>query len=261
MLRDGRGGKKDLEKAEHYAALAFSQGLAELPTTQNRAPITQPRALGREFVTIRAARLPDQREVAAFQADKYPVTREFWNEIMGGMPEQVPAHLRTSWNNCPTCPVTYVNWENGDHSRAEVQTFRVNLNQIEQTTGCTYDLPTEAQLWSMIRCDETGTNQDLYSRGVTAANVNEYVTYSGNSNGRIQPVGLKTPNLCGIELGNVWKLSKDLYDPAHPHWGRSIRGGSWDDVVGYSESAERNGASAGYRGGSVGFSLVRRCGP
>lgn len=222
--------------------------------------------LDKQFVTIPEGKLPNGTQIASFQADKYPVTQKLWGAIMGSLPQSVQA-------NCPDCPITHVNWENQDGSPAEVQTFLAKLNERIKKSGCTYDLPTDAQLHYMIRGDVTGANTAKYSvakgeqgnlMDVTDANVNQYVTHYNNSNTdgtgrRIQPVGQKTLNAFGIELGNVWKMSKDIYDPAHPEWGRSVRGGSWDYGVGFAESRIRLNADAGARYGNLGFSLVRTC--
>lgn len=214
-----------------------------------------------QFVQIPAGRLPDGTQIAAHEADKFPATRELWNEIWGDMPADVPADQRATWNQCPRCPVTHVNWENQNRSSAEVQEFLGRLNQREAVSGsgCTYDLPTDKQLHYDIRADVTGTNQDIYSAGVNGTNVNDYVTHWGNSNRQIQPVGQKTLNGFGLELGNIWKMSKDLYDSAHPEWGRSVRGGSWGNDVSLAKSGNRNYAIAGNRGDRMGFSLVRTC--
>lgn len=246
------------------------QGMKVLPPLSPRrreeqraqAMADQESILGRfraQFVQVPAGQLPDGTQIAAMQADRYPVTRELWNEIMGGMPAHFPAAERPTWNASPRIPVTYVNWENENGSPAEVQDFLARLNVREQDTGCVYGLPTDKQLWYLIRGDETGHNQDLYSAGVTAGNVNEFVTHWGNSGHQIQPVGNKTPNRFGIELGNVWKMSKELYDPAHRNYGRSVRGGGWGSDVYHAESGVRYHACAGDRDGYMGVSLVRTC--
>ena len=216
-------------------------------------------SLTRHFVTIPAGKLPGNIEIATFEAAQYPVTRKQWKLIMGEMPSHVSEGQRSTWNSCPNCPVTYVNWENQDGSRAEVQDFLEKLNQREVASGCTYDLPADKQLWYTIRGDETGLNQDLYSKGFTSQNVGEYVTHRGNSNQQIQSVGQKKLNAFGIELGNVWKMSKELYSQGQPAWGRSVRGGGWADDVSGAGSGSRHGAAAGRRSDDVGLALVRTC--
>ena len=100
-----------------------------LPGGSNRAPIPgQPMeaqaavgTLGQgnvienfksQFVSIPAGKLPGGIQVASFEANKFPVTRDLWQEIMGGIPGHVPDDKKAAWHQCPRCPVTYVNWEN-----------------------------------------------------------------------------------------------------------------------------------------------------
>lgn len=144
-------------------------------------------------------------------------------------------------------------------SSAEVQDFVTKLNQRQDLSGCSYKLPNDKQLWYTNRGDPTGENQDKYSKGVTAHNVNEYVTHSENSNGQVQPVGQKRLNAFGVELGNVWKMSSDLYDTSHRNLGRSIRGGSCASVLSLAESGPPKIANAGNRYFNMGFGLVRTC--
>ena len=85
------------------------------------------------------------------------------------------------------------------------------------------------------------------------------MTYSENSNEQIQSVGQKRLNAFGIELGNVWKMSKELFILAQPTLGRSVRGGSWNHDVSDAGSGYRLDANAGYRNGYIGLALVRTC--
>ena len=215
-----------------------------------------------QFVPIPAGQLPDGTPIAAMEADRYPVTRELWREIMPenhGIPDAVPEDLRANWFQSPRAPVTHVNWDHENGTPAEVQRFLARLNQREAGTNCTYDLPTDKELWYLIRADVTGQNRDLYSNGVTAQNVNDYLTHAGNSNNQVQPVGHKWTNAFGIELGNVWKISKEDYDPTEPALGRAIRGGSCANDVSFAKSRFRGSAGAGNRVDDMGFALVRTC--
>lgn len=220
--------------------------------TANLAPTLT--KLDQQFVQIPAGRLPGGTEIDPFEADRYPVTQELWEEIMGYLPEGVQP-------DCPRCPITHVNWENKDGSDAEVQEFALKLNWAAENAGqrCFYYLPSDDELLYIIRADPTGTNQDPFSTGVTEQNVNYYLWHSGNSDRRIQPVGQKTLNDFGIELGNVWKMSRSLRDPEHPEWGRSVRGGSWYDLFVFARSGGRVSTGAGGRVGNLGFALVRTC--
>ena len=243
--------------------------------------------LARQFVKIPAGFLPPEDSkkekipVEAFETTRYPVTRAFWQEVMGDMPPHVPKEEKAAWNQCPDCPVTHVAYEEYDLDEkgerkkdkdgkdlikaAEIQEFLKKLNEKVEGTGCHYDLPTSAQLKYTQRGDVTGENKDKYSKGVTDTNVDEYVTYYGNSNKpgpkvrQIQPVGHKKLNEFGIELGNVWKISKDMYDPAHSEWGRAACGGSWYSSASYASSGRRFDAGVGDRGSNDGFALLRTC--
>jgi formylglycine-generating enzyme required for sulfatase activity len=230
--------------------------------------------LDKQFVTIPEGFLPLQDpqnpenliSVQSFQAARYPVTEKLWQEIRGSFPDAETGFV----SHGPNYPITHVNWENTDGSPAEVQEFLRKLNLVAKQEGqrCIYDLPTDHQLWYLDRADVSGKNTAEYSVAkdkqgnlidVTDANVDEYMTYSGNSNGKIQPVGGKKLNAFGIERGNVSKMSKDLFDSTEPTWGRSVRGGSCVSVLSCTRSQFSCRAFAGDRGEWIGFSLVRTC--
>ena len=224
------------------------------------------------FVTVPEGRLPLQngeeeaRAVASFDLNSYPVTRDLWIEVMRKIPDHVPQRERATWANCKKCPVNYVAFENQDLTPAEIQGFLEKLNEKTSSTKCTYDLPTDDQLWYSIRGDVTGEDDHPYSLSVTDDNVDQYVTHNGNSDGQIQPVGKKNvqgedaikKNAFGIELGNVWKLSKNVSHFGH-HFGRFTRGGSWNDQVNLAQSDRRMIAFSGDRNSDTGLSLTRKC--
>jgi hypothetical protein len=216
----------------------------------------------RSFVRIPAGYLKDGAiSVESFEAAQTPVTRELWNEIM--------PDLRVSLDHCRSCPVTDVAWENEDGSPAEVQTFLKRLNERTHLYSCTYELPTDHQLWYMIRADQSGKRLAHFSLvldsesgdriELTEQNAHDYIIHEGNSQGRVQPVGLKKPNAFGIELGNVWKMSRDPFSPDSRQLGRAARGGSWFFDLSCAESDYRTIIYPGDRQDFVGFSLVRNC--
>jgi hypothetical protein len=219
------------------------------------------------FVKIPRVTLPpifdhEGVSVLPFVISRYPVTRQIWVDIMGE--NSLHNKLKFNWKDCINCPITYVAWEDHWSERpAEIQTFLARLNEKTSKLGCTYDLPTDPQLWASIRGDETGENQDPYSKGVTDENLDEYVTYYGNSGtdgGRkLQPVGHKKLNAFGIELGNIWKVSKDLLVPSNPLFGRSRIGGSWKSSPEWAKSNRITFAGIGNRSDDIGFTLVRYC--
>lgn len=205
-------------------------------------------------------RFPRQEgiHVPRFEANPYPITREIWNEIMGGKPSHAP-ETPDEWISQPHIPVTHVAWENDDGTPAEIQDFLQRLNARLMDSGCTYDLPTDHQLWYMLRADMSGRNTDRYSHDVTESNIDHYVTHLGNSNGQIQPIGQKRLNGFGIELGNVIKITKDIFDSSRPQLGRVSRGGSWNSDRQFHGSNYRYPRLLGDRNNQVGFSLVRIC--
>ncbi len=218
------------------------------------------------FVTIPEGYLPKTSKtelIPSFEMMKFPVTRAFWRKVMRGMPAFLPdidgddfERERSEWNNCLSCPVTHVKWD-------EIQMFLKNLNKFTSRIvidgkTCSYDLPTDDQLWYSIRGDVSSLNQDPYSAGVTDENINKYITYGKNTYYEIQPIGKVTPNRFGIELGNVWKLTKDLYEDTRPDLGRSIRGGGWGDSD-RPKSDSRFYHHPDDTGSDHGFTLVRHC--
>ena len=79
--------------------------------------------------------------------------------------------------------------------------------------------------------------------------------YSGNSDGRTHPVGMKKPNAWGLYdmLGNVWEICRDAYaanlgtaavtcpfSSANGHGGYQVsRGGSYEKAATAARSASR----------------------
>jgi formylglycine-generating enzyme required for sulfatase activity len=221
-----------------------------------------------QFVKVPAGVLPDGRAVASFEAASYPVTRGLWLDVMGrlpisGNPHDTLLHPLTFYNGRYTAAV-------GQLPLAEE--FLVRLNRREAASGCTYDLPTDAQLHYLIRADVTGMNHDRYSAGVTKANVDEYITSYNNSNHRqgaplkrfestyshllgygwqinsstrLQTVGQKRLNRFGYELGNVSKLTKE----------GTFRDSDWGNSPQPSDAVLPDFT----RGDVQSFSLVRTC--
>ena len=148
---------------------------------------------------------------------KYEVTQAQWKAIMGNGP--------ATMNNCgDNCPVVDVSWN-------DVQEFTRRLNE---RTGKSYRLPTEAEWEYAVRSGEMQAKNDAAGTG----------TASSDGVRILRPVGWSQPNGLGIYdmVGSVWewtgdKYSKDYYktspqyNPEGPAEGRyrSLRGGSWDD--------------------------------
>jgi formylglycine-generating enzyme required for sulfatase activity len=202
--------------------------------------------------TFRRGRLRNFHRVTIsrdFYLGKYLVTQAQWEAVM----EENPSHTKgAKW------PVENVSWE-------DCQRFIDRLNY--QTGRNIYRLPTEAEWEYACRAEST----TAYSFGADKKRLDEHGWYSGNSDGRTQPVGQKTPNPWGFYdmYGNVWEWCKDWYapypgglvtDPEGPSSGsdRVLRGGGWFDGATRCRSGFRSYFSPSFRCSFFGFRLARK---
>ncbi len=137
-----------------------------------------------------------------------------------------------------------------------VNAFRFIQIGTEDATGATSKahIPTEAEWEYACRA---GSGDML---NVEGAELDEIAWHSGNSQGRLHPVGLKKPNAWGLYdmIGNVWEVCRDTWnhgcatlpstdqtDPATYSWGWSLvsRGGA------FNEGAENVHSAARHSGG------------
>ena len=121
------------------------------------------------------------------------VTQELWTAVMGSNPSHFTGNMQL--------PVENVSWY-------DCQTFISRLNQL---TGKTFRLPTEAQWVYAVR----GGNK---SKGYTYSGSNEIdevAWYYDNSDLTTHPVKTKAPNELGIYdmTGNVFEWCSDWYGP------------------------------------------------
>lgn len=178
-----------------------------------------------------------------FWLGKYEVTQAQWRSITGNNPSTLQGDL---------LPVEQVSWN-------EVQAF---LGRLNAAGGGKYRLPTEAE-WEYAA--RSGSHSSRYG------DVNAISWYSGNSQGKMQPVGQKAANAWGLHdmLGNVWEWCQDRYDrnfykqspavdPTGPASGKEcvIRGGSFANSGGNARCSYRLKFSASQRG-SIGFRVLR----
>ncbi|MDP8225188.1 MAG: SUMF1/EgtB/PvdO family nonheme iron enzyme [Candidatus Lernaella stagnicola] len=187
-----------------------------------------------------------------FYLGRYPVTNEEYGRFLTDNPKSKEPEFWADrkWNQ-PTQPVVGVTWD-------DAKAF------AEWAGG---RLPSEAE-WEFA-C-RTGTTGSRYGT------LDEIAWYKGNSNGQLQPVGLKKPNAFGLydTLGNVWEWCEDdwheNYDGAPDNgstWvkqkrgesARVVRGGSWGDLAVYVRASIRGGGNPDYRGSNVGFRISRDC--
>ena len=159
------------------------------------------------------------------------VTQELWTAVMGSNPSKFTGNMQR--------PVEMVSWN-------DCQTFISKLNQL---TGETFRLPTEAQ-WEYAARGGNKSKGYIYSG---SNEIDEVAWYEYNSGGMTHPVQTKAPNELGIYdmTGNVYEWCTDWYgayssaaqtDPTGPATGsdRVYRGGSWGSDATFCRVANRN---------------------
>jgi formylglycine-generating enzyme required for sulfatase activity len=191
---------------------------------------------------------PHRVSVRAFYLDKYPVTQELYEKVMGVNPSKRKA---------PQNPVERTQWTDGVR-------FCNRCSELEGLTPCYdlttwqcnfdadgYRLPTEAE-WEYA-CRAGGTGK--YCFGDADRELPQYAWFKPHSQGKPQPVGQKRPNRWGLYdmHGNVWQWCHDWYgaiyyaespaeDPHGPASGqtRVLRGGAWDCTAEKCRAAYRH---------------------
>ena len=216
-------------------------------------------SIGMEFMLIAAGTFLMGGDVEAtvhqvtisqpFYLGKYAVTREQWAAVMGTNP--------SGFQGDPNRPVEQVSWN-------DVQGFIRQLNAKEG--GASYRLPTEAEWEYACRAGST----TAYCFGDDPNLLGKYGWYDGNADRTTHPVGQCRPNVWGLYdmHGNIFEWVQDWFgeyalepvtDPQGPASGlrRVVRGGSWHDSTRGCRSAYRDHVEPGYRGGDLGFRLLR----
>lgn len=189
-----------------------------------------------------------QVEVSPFYIDKYPVTQEAYERLLGANPSH--------WKS-PRHPVDQVRWRDAAafcnaRSAAEGLTPAYDPETWEcnfEASG--YRLPTEAEFEYALRA---GTDTE-YFFGDSPSDLKQYAWFKANSPRGSHPVGEKDPNAWGLYdmVGNVWQWCQDRYqedyygqsparDPRGPEAGenRVVRGGCWNSRPSDCRSAYRN---------------------
>ena len=164
------------------------------------------------------------------------VTQGQWKAIMGSNPSRL--------SSCgDDCPVETVGWN-------DIQTYITKLNQ---QTGQTYRLPTEAE-WEYAARAGTTT---AYHFGDSSSQLGDYAWYYDNNSSSTHPVAKKKPNDWGLYdmHGNVWEWVNDWYDSSYSSSpetdpqgpgsssDRVVRGGSWYNYAQYARSACRSSSA------------------
>ena len=189
-----------------------------------------------------------QVTLSSYKICRFEVTQQLWQDVMGNNPSYFTGNLQR--------PVEQVSWN-------DCQSFITKLNQL---TGKTYRLPTEAEWEYAARGGANSTYSYIYSGGNT---LNDVAWNSNNSNSQTQTIGTKQANALGLYdmSGNVWEWCNDWYgdysstavtNPQGPATGsnRVIRGGSWSDIVLYYRVSYRSYDYPSYSGINRGIRLV-----
>jgi len=180
---------------------------------------------------------PHTVHLSAFTIDKFEVTQEQFEKVMGNNPSDFHG------KNLPVEQVTW--YEARDYCKAVGKR-----------------LPTEAE-WE--KAARAGTDT-VYYWGDTING--DYAWYWDNSKRWSHPVGSRKPNAYGLHdmSGNVWEWIADYYEdiyyqsspkknPQGPFTSkyRVIRGGSWRDLSGFLRTTRRNYDLPAGRFNHIGF--------
>ncbi len=191
---------------------------------------------------------PHRVSVSAFHLDKYAVTQELYEKVMGVNPSK---------RKDPKNPVERTQW-------TDAVRFCNKCSELEGLTPCYdltiwecnfdadgYRLPTEAEWEYACRAGSAGQ----YCFGDAEKDLPRYAWLKPGSQGKPHPVGRKEPNRWGLYdmHGNVWQWCHDWYgetyyaespaeDPHGPAAGkmRVLRGGAWDSTPEKCRAAYRH---------------------
>jgi len=186
-------------------------------------------------------------EMSGFHLGRTEVTQALWEAVMEDNP---------SCSKSPDQPVDNVSWD-------AIQVF---LKRLNETTGKTYRLPTEAE-WEYA-C--TG-GKTRFSAKLKRSSLDKMAHHAGNSEG-LSAVANKEPNDWNLYdmLGNCWEWVADYYNPTYyansplrdppgPEKGeqRVLRGGAWGTQASQVRTSVRNSAEPSASDCGYGFRLAR----
>ena len=187
-----------------------------------------------------------QVTLSSYSIGETEVTQALWVAVMGSNPSYYTGDLNM--------PVEQVSWD-------DCQQFITQLNQM---TGMTFRLPTEAE-WEFAARGGNLSHGYMYAGSDTPGNV----AWCNSSVSTTQPVGQKVPNELGLYdmSGNVWEWCNDysgLYsddaqtNPTGPESGSSriCRGGAFFNPKSNSRVWYRTEASASQTANGLGFRLA-----
>jgi len=246
-----------------FATLALFQGCKR--KVPNDAPSESKIESGVEMVQLPSGRftMGDENEVDAirhevvlssFYIDKYLVTQEEYQRVMG----ENPSRWKASKN-----PVEQVRWSDAVrycNARSRLEGLQPCYDL--RTWECNFDangyrLPTEAE-WEYACRAGTKT---AYFFGNDPSKLKDYAWFDKNSGAKPRPVGQKRPNPWGLHdmYGNVWEWCNDFYkvdyyqesseeNPRGPKTGETkvVRGGAWKFSAESCRSGYRYNEAPGY---------------
>ncbi len=184
------------------------------------------------------------------------VTQELWYAVMGQKPTADGDQWSSKYGLGDNYPAYNISWN-------DCQEFITKLNQL---TGLTFRLPTEAEWEYAARGGNKATTQTLYSGSNTIGDV---AWYENNSSSSTQIVAGKKANALGLYdmSGNLFEWCNDWYgsyssgvqtDPIGPSSGsdRVLRGGGWLINATYCRVANRGNGYVNYRLIYIGMRLA-----
>jgi formylglycine-generating enzyme required for sulfatase activity len=178
---------------------------------------------------------PHEVAVSGFYIDRYLVTQEQYEKLMGSNPSR--------WKGARN-PVEQIRWSDAVrfcNARSQAEGLQPCYDLT--TWKCSFDadgyrLPTEAE-WEFA-C-RAGTKGGWFF-GTDEMTAGEYAWFDKNSDGHPHPVGEKRANPLGLYdmCGNLWQWCNDFYgvdyyrtgpreNPRGPDQGKTrvLRGGAW----------------------------------
>jgi formylglycine-generating enzyme required for sulfatase activity len=206
---------------------------------------------------------PHEVTVNAFYIDKYLVTQEQYEKLMGENPSRWKAK---------TNPVEQMRWSDAvrycnARSKAEGLEPCYDLNTWKCNFAANgYRLPTEAEWEYACRAGTT----TAYFFGDDQLKLKAYAWYEDNSASKPRPVGQKPPNPWGLYdmHGNVWEWCNDFYkvdyyqespkeNPRGPQTGETkvLRGGAWKFSAESCRSGYRYNENPGYADVCFGYDI------